>query len=228
MTTDAARMLSDVRALTGQVRRDQRRTWVALSVLAAATLVAIPFDLLFMWVRCDDTGCMFGRQGLFYYWPAALLIAYAVIAVSYIRAARDRGVGTRVLPYAITGAVTAVVITAVSLAAAAWFPDNPPFDGGPMPYWWIVLDRLVLPWGLIGLALLVLARLERHLALFWFTVGYLVLVLLVVPTNEGIHVPFVTDPALQLRLSTVLPQLIVAAALLAGAIGFHRARPGQR
>ena len=226
---DPRRLLLDIRNLTGRVRRDQRLTYGALLILAAVTFVAIPFDWLFMRVDCDGGGCMFARRGLLYYWPLALLLAYAAIAVSYVRAARARGLGARVLPYAITGAVTAVVFTAAYTAAAAYFPSHPPFGGGPMPYWWIVLDRLIAPWGLIGFALLVLARLERNLALLLFTLGYLALVLLVLPTNFGFQLPgwavpsFLSGSENQLRLGVMLPQLIVTAVLLAGGIGFAKA-----
>jgi hypothetical protein len=241
MTTDSVstgddphRLLSDVRNLAGRVRRDQRLTWVALLVLAAVTFAAIPFDWLFMKVQCDDSGCMFARRGMLYYWPPALLLAYAAIAVSYVRAARARGLGARVLPYAITGAATAVLFTAAYTAAAAYFPSHPPFGGGPSPFWWIVLDRLIAPWGLIGLALLVLARLERNVALLLFTVGYLLLVLLVLPTTEGMRVPDYGFPSnmsgsdTQLRLSMTPPQLITGIVLLAGGIGFSKARRRQR
>jgi len=230
---DAHRLLSDVRDLAGRVRRDQRLTWVALLVLAAAAFAAIPFDWLFMKVRCDGGGCMFARRGMLYYWPPALLLAYAAIAVSYVRAARARGLGARVLPYAITGAVTTVVFTAAYVAAAVYFPSHPPFGGGPMPFWWIVLDRLIAPWGLIGLALLVLARLERNVALLLFTAGYLALVLLVLPTTDGMDLPgwlpsFLSGSNMYLRLSMTLPQLITGAVLLAGGIGFAKARRRQR
>jgi hypothetical protein len=216
------------------VRRDQRLTWVALLVLAAVTFVASPFDWLFMKVHCDDTGCQFARRGMLYYWPPALLLAYAAIAVSYVRAARARGLGARVLPYAITGAVTAVVFTAAYSAAAAYFPSHAPFGGGPPPYWWIVLDRLTAPWGLIGLALLVLARLERNVALLLFTLGYLGLVLLVLPTTEGMDLPgwaipsFLSGSQMHIRLSMTPSQLITGAVLLAGGIGFAKARRRQR
>ncbi|MFC7533202.1 hypothetical protein [Actinoplanes sp. GCM10030250] len=230
---DPHRLLADVRDLAGRVRRDQRLTWVALLVLAAVTFVAIPFDWLFMKLDCDDSGCVFARRGMLYYWPPALLLAYGAIAVSYVRAARERGLGARVLPYAITGAVTAVVFTAAYTAAAAYFPSNPPFEGGP-PFWWIVLDRLIAPWGLIGLALLVLAALERNVALLLFTVGYLVLVLLVLPTTEGMIPPdwatpsFLSGTNAQIRMSMALPQLVTGIVLLAGGIGFAKARRRQQ
>jgi hypothetical protein len=231
---DPRRLLLDIRTLTGRVRRDQRLTHVALLVLATVTFVAIPVDWLFMKVNCDGSGCMFARRGLLYYWPPALLLAYAAIAVSYVRAARARGLGARVLPYAITGAATAVVFTAAYTAAAAYFPTHPPFGGGPMPFWWIVLDRLIAPWGLIGLALLVLARLERNVGLLLFTVAYLLLVLLVLPTTFGFQLPdwaipsFLSGSENQLRLSAMLPQPIVGAVLLAAGIAFSKARRTQQ
>ncbi|GIE93045.1 hypothetical protein [Paractinoplanes rishiriensis] len=241
MTTDSVstgddprRLLSDVRSLAGRVRRDQRLTWVALLVLAAATFLAIPFDWLFMKLQCDDSGCMFARRGMLYYWPPALLLAYAAIAVSYVRAARARGLGARVLPYAITGAVTAVLFTAAYTTAAAYFPSNPPFEGGPLPFWWILLDRLIAPWGLIGLALLVLAALERNVALLLFTAGYLVLVLFVLRTTDGMDLPFDLLPSFlsgtntHIRLSMAVPQLIIGAVLLAGGIGFAKAHRRKR
>jgi hypothetical protein len=135
-----------------------------------------------------------------------------------------------VLPYAITGAATAVVLTAAYTAAAAYFPTHPPFGGGPLPFWWIVVDRLIAPWGLIGLALLVLAGVERNVALLWFTLGYLALVLLVLPTTDGMDLPGWTVPSFmsgsntQLRLSMTPSQLIVGLLLLAGGLAFLKAR----
>ncbi|GAA1614550.1 hypothetical protein [Actinoplanes couchii] len=216
---DPRRILSEVRGLAARVRRDQRLTWVALLVLGAVTLLAVPFDAIFMQLQCQADGCTFARRGMLYYWPPALLIAYATIAWGYLRAARARGVGGRVLPYAITGAVTAVVFTAAYVAAALYFPANPPFEGGPVPFWWIVLDRLIAPWGLIGLALLVLAAVERNGPLLLFTGGYLALVLLVLPTTEGMSMM-----GANLRLSMAVPQLIIGIVLLAGAFGFAKAR----
>jgi hypothetical protein len=142
--------------------------------------------------------------------------------------------GARVLPYAITGAVTAAVFTAAYVAAAIYFPSHPPFGGGPAPFWWIVLDRLIAPWGLMGLALLVLASLERNVALLLFTMGYLALVLLALPTTEGMMPPdwaipsFMSGTNTLLPLSMALPQLITGAVLLAAGIGFSKARQRQQ
>jgi hypothetical protein len=230
MTTDSVpaggnprRLLSDVHALTRQVRLDRRVTWVALLVLGAATLLGIPFDWFGMVVHCrPDGGCDFARTGVLYYWPWALPATYAIIAILYARVARQRGLGARVLPYAITGALTTVLFTAVWVAARLYFPDHPvPFN--PLPYWWFVLDRLVSPWGLIGVALLVLAWLERNLTLLAFTLGYLALVLLVLPMSDGFG-----PPHFGIRAGMALPQLIVGVVLLLGAAGFARGRRPQR
>lgn len=216
-------MLSDVRALTHRVRVDQRLTWAALLVLAAVTFAAIPFDWLGMKVHCtSDGGCEFARRGMLYYWPPALLIAYTVIAVCYVRAARARGLGARVWPYAITGAATTTVFPAAWLAMTLYLAGHP-VPNHPLPYWWFVLDRLVMPWGTIGVVLLVLARLERNIALLFYTLGYLAMVLLVLPMDNGWG-----PPHWGIRANLALPQLVSGVLLLLGAIGFAAARRRHR
>ncbi len=220
---DPRRLLSDLRALAHRVRLDQRMTWAALLVLAAVTFAAIPFDWFGMKVTCaPDGSCRFERRGMLYYWPPALLLAYAAIAVHYLRAARARGLGTRVLPYAITGAVTTVVFPAAWAAVTVYFADHPVPDQ-PLPYWWLVLDRLVMPWGMIGVTLLVLAWLERNVALLLFTLAYLALVLLVLPMNFGFG-----PPHWGIRTGMAVPQLIAGLVLLLGAAGFRAARRRRR
>jgi hypothetical protein len=215
---DPRRLLADVRALAHRVRLDQRMTWAALLVLAVMTLAAIPFDWFGMKVECHpDGGCTFARRGMLYYWPPAMVLAYATIAVCYLRAARARGLSARVLPYAITGAATTVVFPAAWLAVHLYFQSHP-YPDGPLPYWYFVLDRLVMPWGMIGVSLLVLAWLERHPALLLFTAGYLALVLLALPMNFGFG-----PPHLGVRTGMAVPQLIVGIVLLLGAAGFARA-----
>jgi hypothetical protein len=221
--SDPRRLLSDVRALTRRVRLDQRMTWAALLVLAVMTFAGVPFDWFGMKVHClPDGSCEFARRGMLYFWPAALPLAYAIIAVCYVRAARARGVGARVLPYAITGAATTVVFPAAWLAVAVYLSDHPVPDH-PLPYWGFVLDRLVMPWGMIGVALLVLAWLERNVALLLFTVGYLAMVLLVLPMDAGFG-----PPHWGIRLNMAVPQLVSGVLLLLGAIGFAAARRRQR
>ncbi|AGZ42896.1 hypothetical protein [Actinoplanes friuliensis] len=224
MTTDSVRgddprrLLSDVQSLAHRVRLDQRLTWVALLVLGVVTLVGIPFDWFGIKLDCaPDGSCIFARRGVLYYWPPALLLAYGAIAVAYVRTTRARGVGARVLPYAITGAATTVVFTAAWIAAAVYFPDHPI----EFSQWVLLIDRLIAPWGTIGVALLVLARLERNVALLVFTLAYLVLVVLVLPMNDGLS-------SGGIRAGFAIPQLIAAVALLLGAAGFALARRRQR
>jgi hypothetical protein len=220
---DPRRLLSELRTLARRVRLEQRMTWVALLVLAAVTFAAIPVDWFAMWVRCHpDGGCEFARRGMLYYWPPATLLAYGAIAFFYLRAARARGLGTRVLPYAITGAVTTVVFPAAWLAVQVYL-SNHPVPQGPLPYWYLVLDRLVMPWGMIGVTLLVLAWLERNLALLLFTTGYLVLVLLVLPMNFGFG-----SPHFGIRMGMALPQVIAGLVLLLGAAGFRAVQRRHR
>ncbi|WP_341716466.1 hypothetical protein QQG74_20910 [Micromonospora sp. FIMYZ51] len=100
-----------------------------------------------------------------------------------MRAARSRGLGARVLPYVLTGVALTVLFTVLGLLARLYLAD--PVPTHPFPSWVMLLDRLVAPAGAIGVALLVLAWLERHVALLvlaWlerhvallvFTLGYL-------------------------------------------------------
>jgi hypothetical protein len=114
------------------------------------------------------------------YWWTALLVAYVVVAAGHLRVARARELGTRIRPYLLTG----VALVALSAATTAtllavgdpYHPDVPPAS-------FHLLVRALDPTGVIGLALLVLAWLERHVALLLFALGYLVVVL--VPVNFG-------------------------------------------
>ena len=220
---DPRRLLSDVHALAHRVRLDQRLTWVTLLVLAVVTYLGIWFDVHFMSVHCTSSGaCHFLRRGVLYYWPPVLLLAYAGIAYAYIRVARARGLGARVMPYAITGAATTLVFTAAWVAERIYWAGRAlPSHPQPMPSWVLLVDRLIGPWGMIGVALLVLARLERNLALFVFTVGYLAVVL--VPINFGW-----VGRGDNTRMYWVPGQVISGTVLLLGAIGFALARRRQR
>lgn len=212
---DPRRLLSDVRALSRRVRLDQRVTWFALLVLAAVTLVAIPIDWLSIRAECADViaaggeACGVRRLAAHIYWPVALLVAYVGIALFAVRAARARGLGARVRPYVVTGVALTVVSVAAWLAVLAYLDGHPPFT---LPGWAVVLDRLVQPAGTIGVALLVLAWLERHLALALFATGYLVVVL--VPVDFGWH------PGPEFLMAWLAPQIINAVVLLLGAAGF--------
>jgi hypothetical protein len=110
------------------------------------------------------------------YWPIALVLAYALIAGFYLRRARARGIGTRVLPYVVCG----VLLAALTGGAAAWADTHPPVGEYDVlglhlqPGQGAWLFQLLSPAAAIGLGLLVLAIVERSLALFVLAVGYVV------------------------------------------------------
>jgi hypothetical protein len=241
MTTDSIpgddprRLLSDVRTLARRVRLDQRVTWVALLVLAAVTFLAIPIDWYDLHADCGSasrwvtdpvsgsTSCHIQRQGLMFYWPPALLLAYATIAVYAVRSARARGIGTRALPYVLTGAGLTALSATVWLLFRYYLRTHP-VPTEPFSDWVMLLDRLVAPAGTIGIGLLVLARLERNVPLLAFTLGYLALVLL--PLHDYIHF---AGWGYRGILGAWLPaQLIHGIVLLLGAIGFALAQRRQR
>jgi hypothetical protein len=219
---DPRRLLADARTLARRVRLDQRVTWFALLVLAAVTFAAIPIDRYGMAVHCRsvDGGsvCDVWHRATTIYWPPALLLAYAAIAVCYVRVIRARGLGARVLPYVLTGVGLTALFTAVWLLERQYLHSHRPTH--PYPSWVLLLDRLVGPAGTIGVALLVLAWLERHVALLVFALGYLAVVL--VPINFGWGVGWG-------YLTASLPQQVInGAVLLLGAIGFAVARRWHR
>lgn len=176
-------------------------------MFAAVTFVAIPVDRFGHRVlTCEAVPggriCSVYSSPAIVYWPVALVLAYVAIAAFSLRRARARGVGTRVLPYVVVGIVVAVVVT----GAAVWVAHHPA-TGAPRPFY-----RLIGPASAIGLALLVLAWVERSLALFAVTVGYLVIVL--VPVNFGWVMRFPSQ-------WFFLPHLVIyGSVLLLAGIGF--------
>jgi hypothetical protein len=178
VSSDPHQLLSRSRSLARRVRAEQRASWFPLLVFAAVTFAAIPFDryghrVLTCQAVPNGRICSVYSSPAFVYWPVALVLAYVAIAAFSLHRARARGVGTRVGPYVVVGIVIAVVVTVAALWAA-----HHPTAGGPRS-----LYRLIGPAAAIGLALLVLAWVERSVALFIVTVGYLVIVL--VPVNFG-------------------------------------------
>ena len=222
MTTDSVpaggdprRMLADARRLAHRVRLAQRVTWLPLLVLAAVTFVAIPvqrYGHRTVSCRAAEAGtvCDVWQVAAFVYWPLVLLLAYAAIAGCYLLVARSRGLGGRVAPYVTAGIALAALFTAVGLWMHHYFHLHPPTD--PYASWVYPLARLVEPAGTIGLALLVLAWLERHLALLLFTLGYLTVVLVPVNFGWGTH----WGP----NWGFLPPLVINGGVLLLGAIGF--------
>ena len=214
-------LLSTVRDLTRQVRRAQRGTWFPLLVFAAITLAAIP---IYRFAPHHLGPCRSGPHGTYactaitpvalVYWPLALVLAYAAIAVFYVQQSRRRGVGTLIRPYVVAGIVIAVVLAALSV----WRAFHPPAPLGgqvlglaPMRSFYDVATPAVA----IGLALLVLARVERSRALVVYSVAYLIVVL--VEGSLVIH---------SRSLWAFLPQLLVRATmLLVGSAAFALTQP---
>jgi hypothetical protein len=219
---DPGRLLADLRHLTHRVRAAQRVTWLPLLALAVVMFAAIPFARY--GVRVDRCGppagssvlraCRFQDPAALVYWPVALLAAYATVAYGYLRVTRARGLGGRVVPYAIAGVALIALFTAVQLVVVHRMaaPDHPSDTAGSTA----VLFRLIEPPGAIGLALLVLAWLERHLALLLFTAGYLAVVL--VPIDFGWGSGWGVD-------WRFAPQAVIdGGVLLLGALGFAAAQ----
>jgi len=218
-------LLSATRELTRRVRTTQRGTGFPLLVLGFITLLAAPFERYGHVVRTCESNhpagtyvCSLYPSWLFVYWPIALTLAYVAIAGMSIRRSLQRGVGTRIKPYVIAGIVLALVLTALTL----WIAHNPTahqaFLGGrrvgstELSTYFL---RLVSPQAAIGLALLVLARIDRNWALLAVAVGYLVII--VGALNFGWALP---------RSShwVFLPHLIITGGvLIVAGICFHLA-----
>jgi hypothetical protein len=177
---DAQNVLSATRVLTRRVRLTQRGAWFPLLVFAAVTLGATPFNRYGPHpIHCSSSRggghvCIAYSALALWYWPAALLAAYMAISWFYLHRARQRGVGTRVQPYVVVGAVLALLTTAWAL----WAYAHPAFLaetlrlGSSQPA--TFLDRIASPAGGIGLALLLLAWIERSWPLLALTAVYLI------------------------------------------------------
>lgn len=222
-SVDAARQaLWTTRQLAHRVRRAQRATWFPLVLLGLVVVAAAPFYRLGRYaVTCDPAlGARGGVQiidrgtcvqvvgwpaGV--YWIIAFVLAYAAIAAFYVHRARSRGVGARVLPYVGSGIAAGLVFGIASawshqLGVLGYFPTGPVAVG-------------LVPLISIGLALFVLARVERNWPLLAFAAGYLVVALLA----SGVGVRQM-GPNLG-PMWGFLPALVVAGgALLLGGVGF--------
>jgi hypothetical protein len=223
-------LLAAVRDLTRQVRVAQRGTWFPLLVFVAITLLAIPvyrygpyLDLFHTCIsRADQTVCAGENPTVLAYWTVALVLAYAAIAAFYVKRSRRRGVGTPVRPYVVVGITLAVLMAAVSI----WLTLHPlapapadPFSTDPAEFdvraGALLIYGLASPMAVIGLALLVLAWVERHRALLAYSLGFLVIVAV-------LGSRFISSPSLW----WFLPDLLIpAAVLLLGAAFFALFRP---
>ncbi|MEV4631003.1 hypothetical protein AB0J90_32525 [Micromonospora sp. NPDC049523] len=221
---DPRRLLADARELARRVRLAQRVTWLPLLVLALVTFGAIPVyrygHQVLSECRPVDDGevCKVWFQSASIYWWTALALAYVVIAGGYLRVARSRGLGTRVAPYVIVGITLVALFTVMHLVVGNYLP--PPDRADPLPWVVLALFRLTDYTGSIGLALLVLAWLERHPALLLFALGYLTV--LAVPINFG----WGTHWGGQWEFAPMLA--ISGGVLLLGSAGFAMARRLRR
>jgi len=215
---DPRQLLSGTRELTRQVRRTQRATWFPLLVLAAVTFAAIPFRYSpHRLGTCAAAGlarvCTAYPPALLVYWPAALVLAYVVIAAFYIRRSRARGVGTRVRPYVAAGIILALAMTG-SLLWTLYHPLAFTLAGPGL-----VPALHSYPFA-IGVALVVLAWAERNGALLALALGYSAVVL--VTATAG---PASGHRGLGFPVQLVIPGSV----LLLGGIGFFLAqRPWRR
>jgi hypothetical protein len=164
--------------LAQQVRRAQRATWFPLVLLGLVVAGATPFYGVGhgMHVTCgpvtrtaggSERECVasVGWPALAY-WSVALVVAYVVIAGFYVLRARRRGVGTRIVPYAWAGIATLALVLASVWPAQRYLGNlRPPSTVGVVVHG---LDPLLA----IGIALFVLAWVERHRALLVFALAY--------------------------------------------------------
>ncbi|GIF65297.1 hypothetical protein Ais01nite_33320 [Asanoa ishikariensis] len=223
---DPRRLLAEVRGFAHRVRLTQRVTWLPLLVLALVTFGAIPAYMLGRPVTRDcysvEGGeiCKIWEPAADLYWLVALVVAYVVIARVYLRVARGRGVDARVLPYVLTGvAFSVVMFVLIGVGAGVWFVRDA--EDLLHPSTSIeVLFRLLTPVGGIGIALLVLAWLERNVALLLFTLGYLAVILVPINFGWGVHWGG--------HLQGVTALIIVGGVLLLGSAGFGLAQRLRR
>lgn len=217
---DPRHLLTATRELTLRVRRKQRAAWLPLLVFAAATLAAIPFYRYGHPTRhCSSVNgggqvCTVYPTLALWYWPVALLLAYIGISWFYVHRARQRGVCSRVRPFVVFGVLAVVLAT----SGEFWSIDHPAFLAeslhlGPSQTT-SVLFRVASPAGVIGLALLWLAWIERSWLLLAITTVYLIVV--VIP----IFIGSITHPSPWAFLPHVLlggGVLLLGSVALAGA-----------
>src|SRR5450432_1916750 len=108
-------LLATTRALTRRVRDAQRGAWFPLALFGLATLASVPFDRYGRSRTCTSPNatayvCSIYSSWAFVYWPTVLVLIYIAIAWFYARRSRERGVGTRVMPYVVVGISVAVVL----------------------------------------------------------------------------------------------------------------------
>lgn len=222
-------VLAGLDDLTRRVRSAQRGAWFPLLLLGVLTLGGIlvgRFTFRVETVPCPATdpaagsGCTLVTQGSPVYWPIGLALAYAATAFFYIRRSHNRGVGTPVRPYILTGIALVGLVTATELWS---FRHGMPQPGEQLDFWGLHLDptsgvtrfleRLTGNATAVGLPLMVLSWVERSRILLLLTAVYLAIEL--VPLTTGwAGIPF-TSP-----WSAVPRYGVPGVLLLLGALGF--------
>jgi hypothetical protein len=180
-------LLSTAHELTRRVRKAQRGTWFPLVLLGLVVVAAAPFYRLGSHghITCGPVTVTHRPGGgvgvsktcfiaygwpVLIYWMVALVLAYVVIAGFYVLRARRRGVGARVLPYVMAG------IAGLVLVAALWPVQQ--YLGHQHHFQAALVVHGLNPLLAIGLALFVLAWVERNWALLVFAACYLAAALL--------------------------------------------------
>jgi hypothetical protein len=186
-TSDSADLLAGIRGLTLEVRLAQRGAWFPLLLLAVVTAGAIPVDRYGHYSgTCSASPggaaeiCTRYSAIALWYWPSALILAYGAAGWFYIRRSRRRGVDTPTRPYLVAGAVFALLFTGLSLWAAHHPAIQAQLLGLHLRSGTSLAGigyRLISASSAIGLALLVLARLERSWAVAAVALAYLLVVL---------------------------------------------------
>ena len=223
-------LLATARALTRTVRSAQRGAWFPLLLFGLAILGSAPLDRYTghsRTCRSPNAGgyvCSAYAPADFVYWPIVLVAIYAAVAWFYTRRSRQRGIGTRVKPYVVVGVIVAIVLTAASVRVFTHPSPSSDVLGVhlfPGTLTGSAVFRLISPAAAIGLSLLVLARIERNLALLVFTLGYLAVVLFSFGPTHSSGAP-------HLRLFP--PRVVLeSAVLLLGSVCFALAeRQGSR
>ncbi|GAA2773889.1 hypothetical protein [Kitasatospora cinereorecta] len=229
-------VLSGLGDLTRKVRAAQRATWFPLLLLGVLTLGGILVGRLTFRIEtvpcpAGDAaagGCTQVAQGSPLYWLIGLALAYAATAYFSIRRSRERGVGSPVRPYVVTGIVLVGVVGATTFWAVR---HGMPKPGEPLDFWGLHLDpgseaaailqRLIGNAVAVGLPLLVLAWVERSRALLLLAAVYLAIEL--VPLTTGWSGIPSTSPW------SALPRYgVPGALLLLGALGFALAELPRR
>ena len=224
---DPRGLLAGVEGLTRRVRHDQGAAWFALAVFGAITLLATPFYRFGPTSRhCTAHGgaisaCTVYPTLALWYWPVAVLLGYATVAWLYLRRSRQHGIGTRVGPYVAVGLL-------LGLAAAAWLTwalAHPDFLATSLRVGsstsGSALFRLAGPSGAIGVALLVLAWVERT----WLLGAVSVISLAAVVTDSQTHHSAPSRWVFLPHLLLVAGILLVGAVVLA--VAHRSSRPAR-